>query len=64
MASPFITWPLDGGEWSTSRFSPFTPEEQPPVPTGWEAGWAPESSWPLWRRIKSLAPAGNPIRIP
>jgi hypothetical protein len=30
----------------------------PPVPIGWEAGWAPESVWTLWRKEKSCT-AGN-----
>jgi hypothetical protein len=33
--------------------------EKPPVPIGWEAGWAPEPAWPLSRREKPCAPAGN-----
>jgi hypothetical protein len=34
------------------------PENQPSAPIGWEAGWAPELLWMLWRSEKSL-PAGN-----
>jgi hypothetical protein len=33
--------------------------KSPPLPIGYEAGWAPESVWKLWSREKSLAPAGN-----
>jgi hypothetical protein len=32
--------------------------KEPTVPTGQEAGWAPEPVWTLWRREKSC-PAGN-----
>jgi hypothetical protein len=35
------------------------PPVKAPVPMGWEAGWAPESSWIIWRREGSLASAGN-----
>jgi hypothetical protein len=27
-----------------------TPEKEPPIPIGQEAGWAPEPVWTLWRR--------------
>jgi hypothetical protein len=33
--------------------------KQIPVPTGHEDVWAPELHWILWRREKSLYPAGN-----
>jgi hypothetical protein len=35
------------------------PGEEPPVPIGYEAGWAPEPVWTLWSREKSIAPAGD-----
>jgi hypothetical protein len=35
------------------------PEEEPPVPIGYEAGWAPEPIWTRWWREKFPAPAGN-----
>jgi hypothetical protein len=28
--------------------------KEPPVPILWEAGWAPETVWALWRREESL----------
>jgi hypothetical protein len=31
---------------------------EPPVPIGWEAGWAPEPVYTLWKREKSCT-AGN-----
>ena len=34
----------------------FSPGEQLPVPTEYEAGWAPEAVWAVWRRDKSVAP--------
>jgi hypothetical protein len=30
IAPPFLTWELDGGEWSASRTSRFTPPPPPP----------------------------------
>jgi hypothetical protein len=35
------------------------PGQEPPVRIGYEVGWAPESASTVWRREKSLAPAGN-----
>jgi hypothetical protein len=37
-----MTSALDGGEWSTSRPGRSEPETEPPVPTGYEAGWDPK----------------------
>jgi hypothetical protein len=31
------------------------PDSLPPVPIGWEAGWAPEPVWTTWRRENSWA---------
>jgi len=50
---------LDGGEWSASCSSRFTPTGKLPVPTGQEAGWAPEPVLKRWRREKFRYPAGN-----
>jgi hypothetical protein len=44
---------LDGGEWSVLRPGHFTPGEEPLVPFGEEAGWAPE---PACSRKKNLLP--------
>jgi hypothetical protein len=35
------------------------PGNEAPAPIEQKAGWAPEPVWTLWRREKSLAPAGN-----
>jgi hypothetical protein len=51
----FLTSARDGGEWSVSRTGRFTPRKEDPVPTEYEAGWAPESAWTRWRREK-IAP--------
>jgi hypothetical protein len=51
----FLTWALDGGDWSGSRLSRFLPEESPLS----EAGWAPESLWILWKDINLLPVQGN-----
>jgi hypothetical protein len=51
VAPPFLTSPIDGGEWSVSRPGRFTHGEisQEPV-------------WMVWKREKSLVPSRN--RIP
>jgi hypothetical protein len=36
-----------------------TPWKEPQVPIVYEAGWAPESVWKLWRRESFLVPFGN-----
>jgi hypothetical protein len=55
---------LDVGNWSDLCPYVFTSGKESPVPIGYEAGWAPESVWMLWRGEKSLAPVGNRTRIP
>jgi len=49
-SSHSLTSTLDGGEWSASHPGCFTSRENPLVPIGWEAGWAPE---PLLVRKKA-----------
>jgi hypothetical protein len=52
-----LTSALDGGEWSVSRPGrALPPGKGPPVPTGQEAGWAPESVWTQRLKEKSSAP--------
>jgi hypothetical protein len=45
----FLTSLLDGGEWSASRPSRFTPGVRALVTHGYKAGWAPESVLTRWR---------------
>jgi hypothetical protein len=42
----------------TSRAT-LPPGKEPPVPVGYEAGWAPEPVWTRHRREKFPAPVGN-----
>jgi hypothetical protein len=49
----FLTSALVGGEWLASRPAALTPGIEPPVPTGKEAGWAPEPVRATWRRVNS-----------
>jgi hypothetical protein len=48
----FLTSELDRGP-------RFTPTKGPPVPTGQEAGWVPESVWTQRLQEKFFAPAGD-----
>jgi hypothetical protein len=49
-----FTSALDGGEWSVSRLGcALPPGKGPPVPTGQEAGWAPEPVWTQRLKEKS-----------
>jgi hypothetical protein len=51
---------LDGGEWSASRPGhALPPWKGPPVPTGYEAGWAPEPVWKQRLEEKSSASVGD-----
>jgi len=50
----FLTSALDGGKWSAS-----CPVNESPVPTGYEAEWAPEPVWARWREEKVPAPVRN-----
>jgi hypothetical protein len=61
IAPPFLTLALVGGEWSASLPGRFNPGKSVLVLTGYEAGWAPEPVWTLWRE-KNLAPDG--VRTP
>jgi hypothetical protein len=51
----FLTSALEGGEWSASRPG----HALPPVPTGQEAGWAPEPVWTQRLEEKSSASVGD-----
>jgi len=53
-----LTLALDRGVWSVSCPSHFTHRERVPIPTGWEAAWAPEPVWTWCWREKFPAPAG------
>jgi hypothetical protein len=53
----FLTSALDGGEWSASRPGRVLPlPKGPPVPTGKEAGRAPEPVWIYRLEEKILSP--------
>jgi hypothetical protein len=59
-----MTSALDGGEWLASRPGhALPPGKGPSVPTGQEAGWAPEPVWTQRLEEKSLAPAGDQTSI-
>jgi hypothetical protein len=51
-----LTSALDGGEWSASRPGRALPLS---VPTGQEAGWAPEPVWTQGLEEISFAPVGD-----
>jgi hypothetical protein len=43
-------------------FTPLPPGKEPPVPIGYDAGWAPEAVWTLWIR-ENLALPGIESRL-
>jgi hypothetical protein len=52
----FLTSAIYEGEWTTSRPGRVLPPgKEPPVPTGQEAGWAPEPVWTERLEEKSSA---------
>jgi hypothetical protein len=56
----FTTSALDRCEWSASRPGrALSPGKGPPVPTGQEAGWAPEPVWTQRIEEKSFVPVGD-----
>jgi hypothetical protein len=57
----FLTLALDVGDWTSLRRGRLPSEKEPPIPIGWEAGWAPEQVWTIWKR-ESLGPAGSSIK--
>jgi hypothetical protein len=52
IAPPFLTWALDGVTGQLHAPAALPPGKEPPVPILWEAGWAPEPVWTLWRKQK------------
>jgi hypothetical protein len=49
----FFTSVLYEGEWSASRPGHSTHRKEPPVPTGFDAGWVLQPVWTQWRREKN-----------
>ena len=49
-----------GDAWLTSHPDRFTPGTKPLARIEYEAGWAPEPVYTLWKTDKYLAPAGSP----
>jgi hypothetical protein len=49
LAHLLLTSALDGGECGPPRPCPYTAGKEPPTPSVWEAGWAPEPIWMLWK---------------
>jgi hypothetical protein len=58
---PFVTWALDGGEWSASTPSRFSPVERIPLPLDGRLG-GPQSQSERCEE-KSLAPAENRTHV-
>jgi hypothetical protein len=54
---------LNRDVYSASCHGYLTPGEESLVPTGQEAGWAPELVWVLWSTEKYVAPAGNASKL-
>jgi hypothetical protein len=51
VAPPILTSALDGREWTAHAPAALPPRKEAPVPTGYEAGCAPEPVWMLWRKV-------------
>jgi hypothetical protein len=51
----FLTLALVGGEWSASCPCCFALGTEHLVPIGYEAGWAPEPVWKIWRSENILS---------
>jgi len=60
---PFLTWALDGGEWSAYTLRALALGTECLVPTEWEAEFARDPLWTFWRRDKSLALARNHTQV-
>ena len=52
---------MTGGQFHS--LAAFPPAHEPSVPTEWEAGWAPEPVWTLWRTENFLLLLGIEPRI-
>jgi hypothetical protein len=61
----YLTSALGRGEWSAARPSRALPSGKgPPVPIGYDAGWAPEPVWTQGLEEKFSAPVGDRIVQP
>jgi hypothetical protein len=64
IAPPFLTAPLDGGEWLASRPGLFNFGKEPPVPIVYEAGWSPVGLVVVEKRkISCSCRESNPCRL-
>jgi hypothetical protein len=62
IAPPFLTWALDGGEWSASRLGHFTHREKY-LSTHWIGGWVgPRTGLDYMKKRKFLPPPGLDLR--
>lgn len=55
----FLTSVLDGVSGQLQALVVLPPGKEPPVPSEYEVGWAPDLVLKLWRIEKSLTYAGN-----
>jgi hypothetical protein len=59
MVPPFLTWELDGGEWSASQLFHFSPRETAPIIHCAEGWVSPRETLDVIEKKKSLSPTGN-----